>query len=89
MSHIISSVPTPKTRGVLVIPTTDDNVLVGPTADDVEDKDDRKTTREGLEEVRTKALEMVPGLCFAAALPPTCYRTEGCARRQPSRASRT
>ena len=65
VSHIISSVPTPKTRGVLVIPTTDDNVLVGPTADDVEDKDDRKTTREGLEEVRTKALEMVPGLCFA------------------------
>ena len=57
VSHIISSVPTPKTRGVLVIPTTDDNVLVGPTADDVEDKDDRKTTREGLEEVRTKALD--------------------------------
>ena len=74
VSHIISSVPTPKTRGILVIPTTDDNVLVGPTADDVEDKDDRKTTREGLEEVRTKALEMVPGLCFAAALPPTCWR---------------
>lgn len=65
VKHIISSVPTPKTRGVLVIPTTDDNLLVGPTADDVEDKTDRKTTREGLEEVRTKALEMVPGLCFA------------------------
>ena len=65
VKHIISSVPTPKTRGVLVIPTTDDNVLVGPTADDVEDKDDKKTTREGLEEVRTKALDMVPGLCFA------------------------
>ena len=64
VKHIISSVPTPKTRGVLVIPTTDDNVLVGPTADDVEDKTDRKTTREGLEEVRTKALDMVPGLCF-------------------------
>jgi len=64
VSHIISSVPTPKTRGVLVIPTTDDNILVGPTADDVEDKTDKKTTREGLEEVRTKALDMVPGLRF-------------------------
>ena len=31
----------------------------------MEDKDDKKTTREGLEEVRTKALDMVPGLCFA------------------------
>jgi len=65
VKHIISSVPTPKTRGVLVIPTTDDNLIVGPTADDVEDKTDRKTTRAGLEEVRVKALEMVPGLRFS------------------------
>ena len=64
VKHIISSVPTPKTRGVLVIPTIDDNLLIGPTADDVEDKTDKKTTREGLEEVRTKALDMVPGLHF-------------------------
>ncbi|MCR4712544.1 MAG: NAD(P)/FAD-dependent oxidoreductase [Clostridia bacterium] len=64
VKHIISSVPTPKTRGVLVIPTVDDNLLIGPTADDVEDKTDKKTTREGLEEVRTKALDMVPGLHF-------------------------
>ncbi len=62
VKHIISSVPSPKTRGVLVIPTVDDNILVGPTADDVEDKTDKSTTRAGLEEVRTKALAMVPGL---------------------------
>jgi glycerol-3-phosphate dehydrogenase len=48
VSHIISSVPSPKTRGVLVIPTVDNNMLVGPTADDVEDKTDVKTTAAGL-----------------------------------------
>jgi len=64
VSHIISSVPCAKTRGVLVIPTVDNNMIVGPTADDVEDKTDRMTTREGLDSVRTQALAMVPGLRF-------------------------
>ena len=64
VSHIISSVPSPKTRGVLVIPTVDNNMLVGPTADDVEDKDDRKTTADGLASIKAQALNMVPGLHF-------------------------
>lgn len=64
VSHIISSVPSAKTRGVLVVPTVDDNILVGPTADDVEDKQDKKTTREGLAMVKEQALHMVPGLRF-------------------------
>ncbi len=64
VSHIISSVPSPKTRGVLVIPTVDNNMLVGPTADDVEDKTDAKTTAEGLASIKAQALNMVPGLHF-------------------------
>ena len=39
-------------------------MIVGPTADDVEDKTDRMTTREGLDSVRTQALAMIPGLRF-------------------------
>ena len=64
VSHIISSVPSPKTRGVLVIPTVDNNMLVGPTADDVEDKTDTKTTAKGLASIKAQALNMVPGLHF-------------------------
>ena len=64
VSHIISSVPSPKTRGVLVVPTVDGNLLVGPTADDVEDKTDKKTTRDGLNSIKAQALRMVPGLHF-------------------------
>ena len=65
VSHIISSIPSAKTRGVLVIPTVDGNILVGPTADDIEDKTDKKTTREGMAEIKRKALDMVPGLQFS------------------------
>ena len=64
VSHIISSVPSPKTRGVLVVPTVDNNMLVGPTADDVEDKTDKKTTAGGLASIKAQALNMIPGLHF-------------------------
>lgn len=64
VSHIISSVPSPKTRGVLVVPTVDNNMIVGPTADDVEDKTDKKTTAGGLASIKAQALNMVPGLHF-------------------------
>lgn len=64
VSHIISSVPSPKTRGVLVVPTCDGNMLIGPTADDREDKEDKKTTREGMDSIRDQALKMIPGLRF-------------------------
>lgn len=42
-------------KGVLVTPTVDGNLLIGPNAVDVEDKEDVKTTQEGLNEVITKA----------------------------------
>lgn len=61
-SHIIMSIPTPSTRGTLVIPTVDGNVLVGPTAEDITDKTDKKTTKEGLDFVTTNALALIPDL---------------------------
>ena len=39
-------------------------MLVGPTADDVEDKTDAKTTAAGLAGIKEQALNMVPGLHF-------------------------
>lgn len=62
VSHIILSIPLPQTRGKLIIPTVDGNILVGPTAEDLEDKNDKKTTREGLEEVAREAKILVPDL---------------------------
>ena len=38
VNHVLLPVPTEKTKGVLVSPTVYGNVLLGPTADDVDDK---------------------------------------------------
>ena len=42
-------------KGILVTPTVHGNLLIGPTAADIEDKEGVNTTAEGLNEVITKA----------------------------------
>lgn len=64
VKHIIRSVPGGSGHGTLIIPTVDNNILVGPNAEDIEDKLEKSTTQQGLESVKTQALEMVPGLNF-------------------------
>lgn len=64
VNHIIRPVPSGSGHGTLIIPTVDNNVLVGPNAEDIEDKNDRGTTQSGLSSVKEQALEMVPGLNF-------------------------
>ncbi len=54
--------PTKMGKGILVSPTTHKNIIVGPTALDVLDKDNVDTTYEGLKEVWDKALKSVPNL---------------------------
>ena len=68
VSRIILSIPLPQTRGKLIIPTVDGNILVGPTAEDLEDKTDKKTTRAGLDEVAREAKMLVPGLRLEDAI---------------------
>ncbi len=54
--------PTAMGKGVLVSPTAHGNIIVGPTAEDVEDKDDVKTTYEGLATAFSQAALSVPSL---------------------------
>lgn len=54
--------PTPTSRGILISPTIFGNVLVGPTAEEVDDRDDRAVTEEGLAALRRAVDEMVPSL---------------------------
>jgi glycerol-3-phosphate dehydrogenase len=51
--------PTEMGKGVLITPTIHGNLLVGPTAMDIENKEGTNTTREGLEEVARKSSETV------------------------------
>lgn len=57
--HTIFSLPGPMGKGVLVSPTTAQNIIVGPTSHDVDDKDDVSTSASGLKEVREKAARIV------------------------------
>ena len=49
-------------KGVLVTPTVHGNILIGPTADDHDDKDGTNTTRAGLAHVTTSGTRSVPSL---------------------------
>ena len=60
--HTIFQCPNEMGKGILVTPTVDGNILLGPTAEDVEDKEDKKTTQSGLDTIRAKATEQVSGV---------------------------
>jgi glycerol-3-phosphate dehydrogenase len=62
VNHVLLPVPTEKTKGVLVSPTIYGNLLLGPTADDVEDKTDRSTTATGLAALMEAGARIVPRL---------------------------
>ncbi len=62
VNHVLLPVPTEKTKGVLVSPTVYGNVLLGPTADDVEDKTDRSTTGAGLAALMEAGERIIPRL---------------------------
>ena len=61
-THTLFQMPTAMGKGVLVTPTTHGNVLIGPTATDVADKDDTDTTSAELSEAFSKALVTMPCL---------------------------
>lgn len=58
--HTIFQCPNEMGKGILVTPTVDGNLLIGPTAKNIDDKSDTTTTPEGLAEIVEKALKSVP-----------------------------
>lgn len=59
VSHTVFQLPTALGKGVLVTPTPDGNLLIGPTANDIIDKSDTSTTQEGLNSVVAKARQSI------------------------------
>lgn len=63
VKHVIFQAPTEYGKGVIVTPTVHGNLLVGPNAEDIDDKGNTKTTREGIElirEVSKKTIKRIP-----------------------------
>lgn len=64
VSHTLFQCPTAEGKGILVSPTVDGNLLVGPTAKVVENPDSNDTTPAGLAEVERLAAKSVPSVNF-------------------------
>ncbi len=62
VSRTIFTLPGKFGKGILVTPTIHGNLLIGPTAVDIEDKEGTNTTREGLRQVMEKAAVSVKNL---------------------------
>lgn len=62
VNHVIFPVPTPESKGILVAPTADGNLLIGPTAVPATDRTDLSTTLEGLQSILDSVKQMVPNI---------------------------
>lgn len=62
LDTIILPVPDARTKGVVLTPTIFGNLLVGPTAEETDDRDRPTTTRAELEMLIHRAAELLPAL---------------------------
>ena len=64
--------PTKMGKGILVSPTVDGNLLLGPTAVDITDKEDRSVTPEGYEQIIARASDNVSSIPFGKVITSFC-----------------
>lgn len=64
VSHTIFQLPSELGKGVLVTPTVHGNLLVGPDAVDLQDKEDTETTLPGMDDIKKRALQSVPDIPY-------------------------
>lgn len=64
VSRTVFHTPTKMGKGVLVSPTVDGNLLLGPTAVDIEDKNDTSTSAEGYADIIKKTADNVSSAPF-------------------------
>ncbi|MCI6018372.1 MAG: NAD(P)/FAD-dependent oxidoreductase [Clostridiales bacterium] len=68
VSHTVFQLPNAMGKGVLVTPTIHGNLLVGPTATDIDDKEGINTTSEGLAFLQAKAGQSVKNIPLRAVI---------------------
>ena len=68
VTHTVFRCPSKMGKGILVTPTVDGNLLLGPTAEDIDDKNDVCTTSEGMGRVKKLASEQVRGINFGQVI---------------------
>lgn len=64
VSHTVFQLPTKMGKGILVTPTVHGNLLAGPTAEDIDDKENIATTKGGIEQIKAKGALSVRNIPF-------------------------
>lgn len=62
VNQIVLPIPTKVTKGKLMCPTIHGNMLVGPTAEDLDNKTDKSVTSEGLASILEDVKRLIPGV---------------------------
>ncbi|EFV01565.1 FAD dependent oxidoreductase [Pseudoramibacter alactolyticus ATCC 23263] len=63
VNHCIYSPPTPVSKGMIIVPTTEGNLLCGSNAVEIDDKTDFSTTQEGLDDIYARDIhKLFPAL---------------------------
>lgn len=68
VNSVLFQTPKKGSKGVLVTPTFHGNMMIGPNAQFVEDKEDLSTTPEGLGEVSHRAEKTIPSIDYSKVI---------------------
>nr|HPO49988.1 FAD-dependent oxidoreductase [Spirochaetota bacterium] len=61
-NHVVFPTPSKNSKGILVIPTVEGTMMVGPTAVEIEDKEGLSTSSSNLEKIFNYAKNMIPSI---------------------------
>lgn len=70
--HTVFRTPSKMGKGILVSPTVDGNLLLGPTSVDMDDKTDKSTTQSGFSHIIKEAFENVDGVQIGKTITSFC-----------------
>lgn len=68
VSHTIFACPTAAGKGVLISPTVDGNIILGPTSREMTDRNDINVAQEGIDEIILKAKKMCKNVPTASVI---------------------
>ncbi|MCK5491572.1 MAG: NAD(P)/FAD-dependent oxidoreductase [Candidatus Omnitrophica bacterium] len=60
--RLLFPLPSETSKGILIIKTADGNPMIGPTAEDCDDKEDLSTSEAGFQKVLSSAQRMIPSI---------------------------
>ena len=64
LKSIVLPVPTKRTKGIVLFPTIFGNLMVGPTAEEQDERDDASVDTEILNDLHAQAIQKIPALAY-------------------------